>query len=245
MTNFKISTPDLPFKDSLFINNKYRDYHITAQKNIVKDLTDNFPDIEFTFTEQDALIIVEWTDAATCEEVSKIIGKYNLLDYKGDSDTLTLKADTSFNKIYGACFLVLYHWVTSETITGHKTTHLQIMKGTRSPELINGNDALTAAENIKIELKHYYPNYKFEIIANVAKDNYGSTIDIIPETKDIDIAEIKKKITDKYEVGEYITNEFNHSIYTLKKDLSFNDMHGGTGRVFIIPPFESKPHRIV
>ena len=106
-----------------------------------------------------------------------------------------------------------------------------------NPKLITGNDAKTAAENILIELKYYFPKHNFAVITDVG----ANVIDVMPETKDISVEEIKK-ITTKYELWE------DHDEVPRRRpkvDCSFNEIHGGTSKVFIIPPFEPKPHRIV
>ena len=105
--------------------------------------------------------------------------------------------------------------------------------------LFVGNDVSTAAKNIELELKYCFPNIKFEIITTASPR--FSKIEIMLENKDISVEEVKK-ITTKYELYED-HDEFPRS--RPKVDCSFNEMHGGVTTVGIIPPFESKPHRIV
>lgn len=220
-----IITPDVSFKNLLIVGND----SVTAQKHIARDLTNIFPNTELWVYEEDGIVTVDWEDAESCKEVSAVIDKYNLLDYKGTSDRLTRKTDTTFNKTHGGCYLVLRRLTTGLKITGRKVIKgMEIIEGTRSPDLIKGTGANTAFKNIVLELKERFPTAAFGF-------DYFQHPNALRKNKieDYVFVIINHSFCSMGDASEWM-NRIGSMIskYKLRyRNKEFNDMHGGVDHI--------------
>lgn len=86
-------------------------------------------------------------------------------------------------------------------------------------KLLLGSDRVTAAKNIRIELKAAFPGVKFSVTGRCFSG--GDSIDV--SWTDGPLAEEVNKITKKYQDGSFNGME---DIYEYNKDNSFTNAHG-------------------